>query len=56
MMSEGVDHGRDVDRGAALTDAAAIQVFRRRGTIPPGHGDTIAAYLERQRDGDGDTV
>jgi len=33
-----------------MTDTQAIRVFRSRGTIPPGHGDTIAAYLARRRE------
>jgi hypothetical protein len=38
-----------------MTDDAAIHVFERRGTIPPGHADTIAAYLARDgREEDGD--
>jgi len=28
-----------------MTDDAAVEWFRRRGTIPVGHADTIAAYL-----------
>ena len=36
-----------------MTDAAAVRVFKRRGTIPPGHADTIAEYLARDdREGD----
>jgi len=28
-----------------MREQDAIDIFRRRGVIPPGHGDTIAAYL-----------
>jgi len=28
-----------------MTDDAAVEWFERRGTIPLGHADTIAAYL-----------
>ena len=36
-----------------MTDAAAIRVFKRRGTIPPGHAAAIAEYLARDdREGD----
>jgi hypothetical protein len=34
-----------------MTDDEAIQLFRSRGTIPPGHGDTIAAFLQGRREG-----
>jgi hypothetical protein len=38
-----------------MTDAAAVRVFKRRGTIPPGHAAAIAAYLGRDdREGAGD--
>jgi len=33
-----------------MSDAEAIRIFRLRGTIPPRHGDTIAAYLARRRE------
>lgn len=33
-----------------MTAAQAIRIFRSRGTIPPGHGDTIARYLQERRD------
>lgn len=33
-----------------MTDAEAIQLYRSRGTIPPGHGDTIAAFLQERRE------
>jgi len=29
----------------SMTDEAAIEWFRRRGTIPVGHAATIADYL-----------
>lgn len=35
-----------------MTDAEAIRMYRSRGTIPPGHGDTIAAFLQARREGD----
>jgi hypothetical protein len=35
-----------------MTDAEAIRLFRSRGTIPLGHGDTIAAFLQNRREGD----
>jgi len=34
-----------------MTDAEAIRMYRLRGTIPPGHGDTIAAFLQDRREG-----
>jgi len=34
-----------------MTDAEAIRLFRSRGTIPPEHGDTIAAFLQARREG-----
>jgi len=33
-----------------MSTSQAIRIFRTRGTIPPGHGDTIARYLEARRD------
>lgn len=35
-----------------MTDDEAIRLFRSRGTIPPGHGDTIAAFLQDRREDD----
>ena len=35
-----------------MTDAEAIRMYRSRGTIPPGHGDTIAAFLQDRREAD----
>jgi len=35
-----------------MTERRAIQLFRSRGMIPPGHQDTIARYIrETQNDG-----
>jgi len=35
-----------------MTDAEAIRMYRSRGTIPPEHGDTIAAFLQERREDD----